>query len=168
VANANSADHIHAAMAVAAQSYLQPDGRVVNPADWADLRLVKDSQGNYVGGSPFSTATEPGQALWGVRVALTTAIAEGTALVGSFSSAAQLYRRGGLTVEASNSHADYFQNDLVALRAETRLALAVFRPEAFATVVDRELILSGRSSTSTSGCAEIPSPRRTRVTKGDS
>ena len=36
-------------------------------------------------------------------------------------------------VEASNSHSDYFQRNLTAIRAETRLALAVYRPEAFAT-----------------------------------
>jgi hypothetical protein len=36
-------------------------------------------------------------------------------------------------VEASNSHEDFFRLDLVAIRAETRLALAVHRPEAFAT-----------------------------------
>jgi HK97 family phage major capsid protein len=53
--------------------------------------------------------------------------------VGAFGSAATIYRRGGLSVEASNSHADYFQKDLVAIRAQTRLALAVYRPEAFAT-----------------------------------
>jgi HK97 family phage major capsid protein len=133
VTGANSADHIYEALTVAAQSYLMPDGIVVNPEDWGALRLVKDSQGNYIGGSPFSNAAQPGEALWGKRVVITEAIAAGTVLVGAFGSGATLFRRGGLSVEASNSHADYFQKDLVAIRAETRLALAVHRPEAFAT-----------------------------------
>jgi HK97 family phage major capsid protein len=64
---------------------------------------------------------------------VTQAIEEGLALVGAFGTAAQLFRRGGLTVEASNSHDDWFKLDKVAIRAETRLALAVHRPEAFAT-----------------------------------
>jgi hypothetical protein len=34
-------------------------------------------------------------------------------------------------VEASNSHSDFFQRNLTAIRAERRLALAVYRPQAF-------------------------------------
>ncbi len=63
---------------------------------------------------------------------VTTSISSGIALVGAFATGAQLFRRGGLTVEASNSHESFFQKDLVAIRAETRLALGVLRPEAFA------------------------------------
>jgi hypothetical protein len=37
-------------------------------------------------------------------------------------------------VEASNSHADYFQKDMTALRAEQRAALAVYRPAGFVKV----------------------------------
>jgi HK97 family phage major capsid protein len=49
-------------------------------------------------------------------------------------SAAQVWRRGGLSVEATNSHADYFQRNLVAIRAEERLGLAVYRPTGFVEV----------------------------------
>ena len=107
---------------------------VVNPVDWAELRLVKDTTENYVAGSPFSNGpAQPGELLFGRRVVVTQAIEAGLALVGAFGTGAQLYRRGGLTVEASNSHEDFFRRDLVAIRAETRLALAVHRPAAFAT-----------------------------------
>ena len=41
-------------------------------------------------------------------------------------------RKGGLRVEASNSHSTFFQENKVAIRAEERLALAVYRPAAFA------------------------------------
>jgi HK97 family phage major capsid protein len=130
----NFADHIFAAIVKAQESYLDPDTVVVHPADWAELRLTKDANDNYIAGSPFSNGpAQPGETLFGRRVVVTQAIQEGLALVGAFGTGAQLFRRGGLTVEASNSHEDFFRLDLVAIRAETRLALAVHRPEAFAT-----------------------------------
>lgn len=132
---ANNADNIYAAMSVVRDAFLEPDGMVVNTDDWQELRLLKDQNDNYIAGSPFSNtgAGEPGETLWNKRVVVTSAIDQGTALVGAFATAAQLFRKGGLTVEASNSHLDYFRRNLTALRAEERLGLAVYRPEAFAT-----------------------------------
>jgi len=51
-------------------------------------------------------------------VALTSAIAAGTALVGAFRTAAQIFRKGGVRVEASNSHSDFFVTNKTAIRAE--------------------------------------------------
>ncbi len=130
-------------------SFLEPDAIIMNPANWQTTRLYKDTNGQFYGGGPFTAAYgganggpvgNSGQidgsmdSLWGKKVLVTTAIGSGTALVGSFSQASQLFRRGGLTVEATNSHASYFVNNLVAIRAEERLALAVYRPKAFTTV----------------------------------
>lgn len=131
----NGADHIFAALTKARESFLEPDAIVVNTDDWADLRLLKDQNDNYIAGSPFSTtgAGEPTETLWNKRTVVTSAITSGTALVGSFRGAAQMFRRGGLTVEASNSHADFFQYNKTAIRCEERFALVVYRPEAFAT-----------------------------------
>jgi HK97 family phage major capsid protein len=52
-------------------------------------------------------------------------------LIGAFSSAAHIWRRGGPRIEASSSHADYFQRNLIAIRAEERLALGCYRSTAF-------------------------------------
>ena len=76
---------------------------------------------------------QPTETLWNKPVVVTSAMVPGTALVGAFSTGAQVFRRGGLTVEASNSHSDYFRKNLTAVRAEERLGLAVYRPAAFAT-----------------------------------
>jgi HK97 family phage major capsid protein len=132
----NAADHIYEGITVARRSFLEPDTVVIHPVDWADLRLLKDDNLNYIGGSPFSNtgAGEPGEFLWNKRVLVTTAMTPGAALVGAFATGAQIFRRGGLTVEASNSHDDWFKTDMVAIRAETRLALCVLRPESFVLV----------------------------------
>jgi HK97 family phage major capsid protein len=111
---------------------VEPDGIVIHPTDWARVRKAKDTSGQYYGGGPF-TGMQPDN-LWGLRVAVTGAITAGTVLVGAFADQAQLFRRGDLTVEASNSHADFFQRNLTAVRAEERLALAVYRPAAFHTI----------------------------------
>jgi HK97 family phage major capsid protein len=69
-----------------------------------------------------------------MRVVVTSAITVGTALVGAFSEGAAIFRKGGVTVEATNSHGTYFASDITTLRAELRLALGVFRPSAFVAV----------------------------------
>jgi hypothetical protein len=66
-------------------------------------------------------------------VAITKAIAVNTALV-VCQSEAMVFRRGGIAVQASNAHQDFFVRNLTAIRAEERLALAVFRPACFGLV----------------------------------
>ncbi len=126
---------------------LEPDWIVMNPSDYQDLRLLTDTAGQFFGGGPFqgqygnagmigalsgqvSGATDQ---IWGLPVVVTSATGAGTALIGT-RSAAQLFRRGGLTVEASNSHDTDFAYNLVTIRAEKRCALAVYRPTAFTEV----------------------------------
>jgi HK97 family phage major capsid protein len=120
-------------------SFLEPDGIVIHPTNWQTIRLAKDANNQYYGGGPFTAAYGAGggmapDMLWGKRVVVTQAMTAGTALVGAFAQAAQIFNNGGLTVEATNSNEDDFLNNLIALRAERRLALAVYRPSAFSTV----------------------------------
>jgi HK97 family phage major capsid protein len=118
--------------AVRVTSFLEPDAIVIDPMGWQNITLAKDLNGQYYAGGPFMSATNP--SLWGKRAVPTTAMPSLTALVGAFAAAAQVFRKGGLTVEASNSHADYFQRNQTAIRAEQRELLAVYRPGAFGTV----------------------------------
>jgi len=107
------------------------DGIVINPADYETLRLAKDLNGQYRGGGPFEGGNP---SLWGVRTIITPAIAAGTVLVGAFNSAAQLFRKGGVSVDSTNSNEDDFKYNRIALRAEERILLAVYRPTAFVKV----------------------------------
>lgn len=119
-------------MAIYASSFLMPDGIVMNPADWTTTILTKGAQGQYYTPGPFQPIQAP--TLWGLPVAITPAMTAGVALVGAYRMAAQVFRKGGIRVEASNSHADFFIKNLIAIRAEERLALAVYRPGAFGEV----------------------------------
>ena len=131
-------DAVFKAITKVRNQFLEPDGIVVHPNDWQEFRLMKDANNQYYGGGPFTGAYGVNgvaqDSLWGLRAVVTPVIAENTALVGAFAQAAQVFRRGGITVEASNSHSDFFQKNLTAIRAEERLALAVYRAAAFCTV----------------------------------
>jgi HK97 family phage major capsid protein len=107
------------------------DAIVINPVDYEKLRLAKDGNDNYRAGGPF-TGGNP--SLWGVRTVVTPAIAAGTVLVGAFGTAAQLFRKGGIQVDSTNSNEDDFTHNRVAIRAEERVLLAVYRPAAFVKV----------------------------------
>ena len=122
-----------------AVSFVEPDGIVIHPTDWQTIRLGKDSQGQYYGGGPFGGAYGTGamanvEQLWGYPLVITTAIAQGTVLVGGFRQCAQVFRRQGVTLEMTNSNVDDFVNNLITVRAEERLALAVYRPAGFGKV----------------------------------
>lgn len=115
---------------------LNADGIVINPVDYQKFRLSKDANGQYFGGGFFSGQYGQGGVmdnppLWGLRTVVSPSIAAGTVLVGAFGSAATLYRKGGVSVEATNAHEDDFTNNLVTIRAEERVALAVRQPLGF-------------------------------------
>jgi HK97 family phage major capsid protein len=137
------AEHIlKAATGSRGSAFLDPDLIVMNPANWQTLRLGKDGQGQYYGGGPFqgpyggpnapvSSGYFSAAPVWGMNCWVTNQIGSGTALLGSFKQAAAIFRRGGPTVEATNSHASFFTSNLNMVRAEERLALAVYRPASF-------------------------------------
>lgn len=118
----------------------EPDGIVMHPNDYQDIRIAKDDNLQYFGGGPFTYGPygsggfqmQPGP--WGLRTVVTTAIAENTALVGAFSVGAQIWQREGIRVESTNSNEDDFNFNRVSLRVEERLALTVYAPGAFCTV----------------------------------
>jgi len=125
--------------ALRSTSFVEPDAFVIHPTDWQTIRLGKDSNNQYYAGGPFTGAygnAGPSNQtqLWGLRGVITTAIAQGTVLVGGFQESAQVFRRQGITLEMTNSNVDDFVNNLITLRAEERLALAVYRPAGFGVV----------------------------------
>lgn len=135
VAGDNAMDAVYRQItAIRTAQFLEPDAIAIDPLGWQNITLAKNGQGAYYANGPFMDTQTP--QLWGKRVAVTPAMAATTALVGAFQQGGQIFRKGGITVEASNSHADFFQRNLTAIRAEERLELAVYRPGAFGTVTN--------------------------------
>ena len=124
---------LEAIMDVQSSSGRAADAIVMNPTDWYSLRIGKDGDDRYYGGGYFQDGLTP--ALWGLPVVVTADIAAGTILVGAFKQGATVLSNGGVQVEATNSNEDDFIKNLMTIRAEERLALAVRVPLAFKSLV---------------------------------
>lgn len=111
----------------AALAEYPPNGLVMNPIDWAAVEMQKDGQGRYLIGNPQGTISPT---IWGLPVVATQAIGVDKALVGAFNLAAQIFDRQDATVEVSTEDQDNFVRNKVTIRAEERLALAIYRPQA--------------------------------------
>jgi len=123
-------DRIRLALLQAMLAEFPSTGIVLNPIDWAAIELLKDGEGRYIIGKP-QEGTAP--RLWNLPVVETQAIVQDQFLVGAFSLAAQIYDRMGIEVLVSTENDKDFENNMVTIRAEERLAFAVYRPEAFVT-----------------------------------
>lgn len=125
----NRIDDIRLAMLQATLARLPPSGIVMHYTDWAQIELTKDSTGQYLMANPLRLA---GMTLWGLPVVPTEiASFEDNFLVGPFNSGAQIYDREEINVEISTENNDDFEKNMVTIRCEERVALAVFRPEGF-------------------------------------
>jgi HK97 family phage major capsid protein len=105
-------------------------GFVLNPVDWAAIELTKDNEGRYIIANPQG-GIQP--TLWNLPVVETQSQTLGTFLTGAFSMAAQIFDRMEIEVLLSTENVDDFEKNMVSIRAEERLGLAVYRPEAFVT-----------------------------------
>lgn len=111
---------------------IAPGFVVLHPNDWWSMRLTKDSFGRYILGDPQNATDRP--QIFGSDLVSTTSISPGTFLVGSGSPVASEIRdREDTTIEISTEHADFFVRNMVAIRAEKRVALVVYRPHSYVT-----------------------------------
>ena len=124
-ANDSDPDRIFAATTdIATATGFSADAVVINPADYQAIRLSQYGNGGIMQNPP----------LWGLRTVVTEAMTKGTVLVGAFKAGGTIYRKGGLTVESTNSHENDFTNDKITFRVKERLALQVKYPKAFVQV----------------------------------
>ena len=126
------ADAIRRALTLSYLAYYEPTGIIVNPQDWEDIELTKNSQGTYLMAMSIASGSE--SRVWRVPVIDTPAVPVGYALVGAFGTGAQIYDREAASIRISEQHEDFFTRNAVVILAEERLALAVKRPESFVIV----------------------------------
>jgi HK97 family phage major capsid protein len=103
-------------------------GIVLHPTNWANIELLKDGERRYLFANPQGTTTGR---LWGRDVVATQAMTFGRFLVGDFAQHAQVLDREDANIAISFENKDNFERNMATLRVEERLALAIYRPEAF-------------------------------------
>ena len=123
-------DAIHKAMTkcrVAGRSF--PNNVVMHPNDWEEIRLLRTADGIYIWGSP----SEAGVArIWGLPVVQSDAQTENTALVGDFMFC-QAFERRGIDLQVGFTGTQFMEGKRT-IRADLRVAFAIFRGSAFCTV----------------------------------
>lgn len=134
------ADGIYKAISsVQNQTGFAADAVVMNPADFMTLALGRDGNDQYYGGGYFGGAYGNGSygatpTVWGIPVVLTASVGAGTIYVGAFRMGAAVVEKGGIRVEMTNSDQNDFIRNIVTIRCESRMALAVRYPAAFVKV----------------------------------
>lgn len=123
-------DQLRLAMLQAVLAEYPASGHVLNPIDWAIMELSKDKEGRYIIGQPQGT-TNP--TMWGLPVVSTQAMGVGKFLTGAFNMGAQVFDRQQASIAIATENEDDFVKNMITILCEERLALAVYRPEAFIT-----------------------------------
>jgi HK97 family phage major capsid protein len=117
-------------------AYANADLLIVNPQDWLSLKRIKTTFNSYV-----LKQNDPGELggidhLFQLRVAETTSIPQGTALVLDSTIAVNIFRRWGLTIEVNPWAGDEFKANQLLVRAETRFGVGAIYPKAICKVTN--------------------------------
>ena len=132
---------LRAKCAIEADTGYEADTILINPVNLADLLVLKDGTHQYLMGGPAYAPYGNGAygaylPIWGCKVIATSAVPNDTAIIGAFKQGAAVVTKAneGLRVEVSNSDQDDFIKNLITVRIEERILLAVRVPGAFAIV----------------------------------
>lgn len=111
----------------------EADGIAINPVEFwsmATTRYANSFDGNTgaANASPFGS---PPQTLWGLPVIRSRSVPTNKAVVGAWRMGAQVFDRSTVQIRVTDSHSDFFTSNRLVVLAESRLALAVHRPDFF-------------------------------------
>jgi HK97 family phage major capsid protein len=117
----NAVDGIGEALAVMRANGYQPNVVVLHPLDWFAFLIAKNNDDDYLFGSPVAPI---GPGLWSVAVVQSASLARGQALIIDTQHVTLLDREQA-SVLLSNSHADFFIRNLIAILCELRAGLEI-------------------------------------------
>jgi HK97 family phage major capsid protein len=129
-ADATAIDRVRLAILQVILAEFPATGIVLNPIDWAKIELTKDLEGRYILGNVVNGNEAR---MWNLPVVATQAMQANHFLTGAMALAAQIFDRMLIEVLLSTENVDDFEKNMVTLRAEERVALAVYRPQALVT-----------------------------------
>jgi len=121
-------DTLLKAMLQVSLSNYEASAYVLHPTDWFSAMLLKDTQGRYLFSDPQSMVQPR---VWSKPVVASQTQTQGKFLCGAFNLGAQIWDREDATVRISENVNDHFIRNMVAILAEERLALTIYRASAF-------------------------------------
>jgi HK97 family phage major capsid protein len=127
VTNQTALDTLLKAFLQISLSEYEATGVVLHPTDWTNILLLKDTQGRYLFSDPHGQTSPQ---VWGKPVVATQSMTQGQFLAGALALAAEIFDSEDATVRVAEQHQDFFIKNMVAILAEERLALVVYRPTA--------------------------------------
>jgi HK97 family phage major capsid protein len=104
----------------------EPNLFITHPTTWSSMRRTKSTTNEYILGDPLHDAV---QSLWGIPVLITTAVTAGEGFLLDTTKFGTALIREGIVMHQGFSGTDFIDN-IVRYVFETRLALAVERPQA--------------------------------------
>ena len=110
-----------------------PNGYAMHPNDLETLDELVDNDGRFYGDGPFGRTSDGVTYLWNLPVVETEAVPAGAPWVGDWRRAI-LWDREQASITATDSHADFFVRNLVAILGELRAAFGIIQPSAFVQV----------------------------------
>jgi HK97 family phage major capsid protein len=128
--NVNRFDVLVKAIAQARNDEYRANAIMINVADWYNLLLLKDQDGQYLMPESYRFGAQAPR-IAGVPLIGTTAITSGDFLVGDFGLGVQVFDREQSNIRFFEQDSDNVTKNLVTVRVEERLALPVYRPKAF-------------------------------------
>ena len=122
-------DLIRRCAATMRKSGYTPNVVFLNPMDFDTLRGMKDTNGNYLMGSPLQAGTDIRP--WGLRVIESPEVTEGKFMVADTVMGATIYDRQAPVIEIFEQDANNVTKNLYTIRCECRMAFAVETANAF-------------------------------------
>ena len=125
-------DAIRRGMTMVQIAEYMASGLVMHPFDFEDIELAKGTDGHYLAISTIDNAGV--RRFFQIPIVVTSAIEAGTALAGAFAQGAHLWDKEEGAIRIADQHSTYFTENKLAVLAEERVGLALYRPEAFVEI----------------------------------